>query len=73
MFFHDSDGRVRSLPASWTNVGPTDPFVVIAACRAFFRPVELLALVTLLRQLEGPPILTGSPLEQGDAVKEIMP
>ena len=45
-----STQRVRSLPASWTDVASTD--VVVAAGRARFRVAELLLLVDLLGQLE---------------------
>ena len=53
VFFHDSDGRLRSMPASWTSVAAPDPFVAMAAGRALFRVEDLLALVALLRRLEG--------------------
>lgn len=46
-----STRRVRSLPASWTDVASPDPFLVVAAGRALFRVAELLLLVDLLGQL----------------------
>jgi hypothetical protein len=40
---------MASIPASWTNVVGEDPFVVVAAGRAYFRPKDLLGLGDLLR------------------------
>src|SRR5713101_6904515 len=37
VFFYDG-GRLRALPASWTEAAPVVPFVAIAAGRAHFRP-----------------------------------
>jgi hypothetical protein len=53
VFSHDTDGRLRSMPACWTSVAPPDPFVTVAAGRSLFRAEDLLALVRLLRRLEG--------------------
>jgi len=36
--------RQVSLPAEWTDLAPTDPFVVVAAGRAPFRTADLLKL-----------------------------
>ena len=46
--FHDRAGRVRSLPASWTDLVAEDPFNAVAAGRAAFRLQELLDLVQLI-------------------------
>ncbi len=43
--------RSQSLPATWTDVIASDPFVVVSAGRAHFRPADLLQLVALLREL----------------------
>ena len=52
MFFRRlGDDRVRSLPASWTDVEGVDPFVVLAAGRTFFRVDDLVALASLLAEL----------------------
>ncbi len=51
VYFHDQDGRLRSLPAQWTSVVDPDPFVAVAAGRSYFRIEDLLGLVTLLRAL----------------------
>jgi hypothetical protein len=45
------NGRTRSLPVGWTNVAPVDPFISVAAGRAPFRLVDLLALTALVRDL----------------------
>jgi Family of unknown function (DUF5372) len=45
----DGAGRLRSLPSSWTDVAAADPFVVVAAGRALFRPSDLLAVVALMQ------------------------
>jgi hypothetical protein len=50
--FQDADGGLHSIPTSWTDVAPSDPFVVIAAGRAAFRPVDLLGVVTLIHEAE---------------------
>jgi len=52
VYFHLGDEDLHSLPASWTDVGPADPFVTIAAERALFRYADLLALVRLLQELD---------------------
>jgi hypothetical protein len=49
--FHDREGRLRSVPASWTSVVGPDPFVALSAGRAVFRVEDLLALVALVRAL----------------------
>lgn len=52
MFFHEpGQQRLRSLPASWTDVAEPDPFVVLARGRTPFRTADLLSLVALLREL----------------------
>jgi Family of unknown function (DUF5372) len=55
-----------SLPAAWTDVAPTDPFVVIAAGRCPFTAEGLLAVADLIGRLRSRP---GS----DTAVKQIMP
>ncbi len=54
VFFVDEDGRLRSVPAGWTDVDPPDPFVVIAAGRSAFRAADLLALACLLDGIRPP-------------------
>ncbi len=49
MFFRETgDQRVRSLPASWTDVEEPDAFVALSAGRSLFRTEDLLTLADLL-------------------------
>ena len=52
VYFHDDQGRLKSLSAGWTSIGPEDPFVVVSASRAAFRTADLLELVTLVDHLQ---------------------
>jgi hypothetical protein len=52
VYFEDADGCLQSVPAKWTDVVASDPFVVIAAGRALFRVDDLVEIVALL-QLAG--------------------
>jgi hypothetical protein len=53
VFFRErGQTRVRSLPASWTDVVAPDPFVVLSAGRSHFRPEDLLQLALLPRTLQ---------------------
>jgi hypothetical protein len=47
-WFHDGAGRLRSIPASWTELVADDAFNVVAAGRAAFRTQELLELTRLI-------------------------
>jgi hypothetical protein len=47
-WFHDGTGRLRSVPAYWTDLVADDAFNVVAAGRAAFRTQELLELVHLI-------------------------
>ena len=51
VYFHDSTGLLRSIPACWTTVLPADPFVVLAAGRCLFRYDDLLKLADLVEKL----------------------
>jgi hypothetical protein len=45
VWFQDTkDGRLHSLPMSWTDAGAVDPFVAIAAGRSQFRVEDLIEL-----------------------------
>ena len=50
VYYYDSNDDLKSLPARWTDVDPPEPFVVIAAGRAYFRSVDLWAVVELLER-----------------------
>jgi hypothetical protein len=51
VYYHDDDGGLRSLPTRWTSLSPPDPFEVVAAGRARFRPDDLLRLAELVETL----------------------
>ena len=50
--FYDVAGVVRSLPASWTDAGAIDPFVVRAAGRSMLHVDDLIALTELVAGLD---------------------
>jgi hypothetical protein len=50
VYFHDSSGVLRSIPACWTSVLPEDPFVVLAAGRCLFRYEDLVKLADLVEK-----------------------
>jgi len=52
VYFQNEEGRLCSLPVHWTDLLPPDPFQVVAAGRAHFRPQELQQLARLLSGLE---------------------
>jgi hypothetical protein len=64
VFFHDQDGRLRSLPATWTSVAPPEPFVEASAGRSLFRVDDLLALAALVSRLSGRSQIDGASLER---------
>jgi Family of unknown function (DUF5372) len=49
--FHDEQGRLRAVPATWTSVVEPGPFVTLAAGRCLFRVADLLRLADLLQRL----------------------
>lgn len=52
MFFNDDSGHMVSLPVGWTSIADDDPFLVMAAGRAYFRVEDLCRLVDLIRGLK---------------------
>ena len=53
MFFREPGGtRIRSMPATWTDIQGPDPLLVISAGRSCFRVEDLLGLVALMAELE---------------------
>jgi Family of unknown function (DUF5372) len=53
VFFHDPvTRRIRSLPTTWTDLAPPDPFVILAASRAILRLTDLQVLLRLLRDVQ---------------------
>ena len=53
VYFHDAEGRLRSIPASWTTAVAKDPFVAMAGGRCPFRFQDLLKVVELVEKLGG--------------------
>lgn len=51
VYYHDDEGKLRSLLAGWTSVLPADPFVVVAAGRSAFRLADLLELCRLVEAM----------------------
>jgi|GEM_PF-853260 len=52
VMFYDAQGRLRSLPASWTDVNEADLFSQVAAGRSFSRPDDLSALASLIGRIK---------------------
>jgi hypothetical protein len=52
VYFHDDAGRLRKIPACWTNIVAEDPFVVVAGGRSAFRVADLLMLADLIEVLQ---------------------
>ena len=52
VYFHDDEGKLRKIPACWTDAVADDPFVVVAAGRSAFRVADLLKLVDLITALQ---------------------
>lgn len=52
MYF-DAQGRLRSMLASWTNLGEEGVFARASAGRSWFRPDDLVHLCALLDELPG--------------------
>ena len=53
VFFKEpGEERLRSMPASWTDVEGPDPFLTVAAGRALFRVEDLVSLAAGLRELK---------------------
>jgi len=48
VYFHDREGKLCSLPASWTTANSPDPFVAIAAGRSHFRYQDLVELAEMI-------------------------
>jgi hypothetical protein len=53
--YQDERGQLHSVPAHWTDMLPSDPFRVLAAGRACFRPSELQQLAALMARLKTAP------------------
>ena len=51
-YFYDCHQNLISVPTSWTNLLPMDPFIAASADRSYFRTDELLQLVQVFKLLE---------------------
>ena len=51
VYYHDTDRRLVSIPAAWTDVCAPDPFVLLSAGRSPFCLEDLLELARLLSVL----------------------
>jgi hypothetical protein len=49
--YFDAKGRLRSMLASWTDLGDQDSFMQASGGRSWFRPDDLLRLSSLLSEL----------------------
>lgn len=52
MYFYKSENHMVTVPLSWTDIEPPDPFVKISDGRALFRVTDLLRLASLLNELK---------------------
>lgn len=52
VFYYDTEGRLKSLPAAYTDIDPPDPFIAQSAGRAYFHPADLWVAVQLAEELE---------------------
>jgi hypothetical protein len=60
VYFRDTTGWLRHLPAAWTSAAPRDPFVEMSAGRSHFRIEDLLQLAVLIaRQMQDSEAETG--------------
>ncbi|MBV9325510.1 MAG: hypothetical protein JO352_17185 [Chloroflexi bacterium] len=53
VYFEDDVGHLQSIPAKWTDVTAADPFVVVAAGRALFRPDDLIEVSRVIHAAKG--------------------
>ena len=52
VYFYNMKSHMVSVPLSWTDIGPPDPFVKISAGRALFRVEDLLRLTILINEIK---------------------
>ena len=53
MVYEGQNGRLCTIASAWTDIDPADEFQLVAADRAAFRTVDLLALCDALDRLAG--------------------
>jgi hypothetical protein len=54
VWYQAANGHVRSVARAWTSLASPDPFEVISAGRACFKPKDLLQLAALLDGVRSP-------------------
>jgi Family of unknown function (DUF5372) len=64
--YEDQNGRLCTIASAWTDIDPVDEFRQVAADRAAFRTIDLLALCDALDQV-------AERMEAGNHVKSITP
>ena len=52
VFYRDRLGYVAALPTRWTSVEAEDPFLVASAGRSRFRVTDLIALTSLITEIQ---------------------
>ena len=52
VYFHDDQGQLRAVSASWTSLAASDPFVAVSDGRSTFRVVDLLELTVMVEQAQ---------------------
>jgi hypothetical protein len=53
VYYRDQNGRMRFLPAGWTNLAAPDPFVLMSEGRAYFRVEDLIQVQERLKEWKG--------------------
>jgi len=53
VYYRDQNGRLRFLPARWTNLAAPDPFVLMASGRAYFRVEDLIRVQDGTKEWKG--------------------
>ena len=53
VYYHDEEGRLCSIPTSWTSLAMPDPFIEAADGRTHFRFEDLLRLTEWLQPPAG--------------------
>ena len=52
VYYHDGQGQLKSLPSSYTDILPADPFVVLSGKRSLFHAQHMLALLRIMESLQ---------------------
>jgi hypothetical protein len=52
VYYHDDQERLKSLPSSYTDILPADPFIVLSDKGSLFHPQHMLALWRIIESLQ---------------------